>query len=628
MDKEVKFRRGEIKINCSIHEDEPIVKVAQIKGEAPTFLCLECLIEKTDFVKNNKSVICSIEKYFSDLVQTIENLRDNRQEKIDSMPKIAKTFYDNYYTIQDSFKDDIKLGKGEVSEIFKSTVENIVDFFVKAGDTLKETLEEQEGKFIKNTEYLREKIDENYSMKGLPSESEILSNLNKKSNKEIESENPLMKYVDSLNNLAKEKDQEVYKSFYDLAYHQIHQNIKNPPKVVCPDEIKERLLQLETAVKESLELIVEDIRASSKDSKVVDISKLTLEEARRNVSQDGLCAFMKFESENHKVSFKLHKKIMTKGNSAVTCIMNFGNNHIATGSRDGALRVYNINTSHLVAELEIHQDFVTCLCTLTPIWELQKGILCSGSANLDGRILIWQVFDTTKGHFSLKGHAGNVTSLANLGNCRSLASAGHDGNIIIWDCTNAEEVSRYVAHNSMISCLRFIQSKKQLLSAGWDAGIKIWNLKSGSDVKGQFYSGMKLERSISTGCPIVNVLVRQVKGNFIVVIGANNRLKVWNVETEELEGEFLGSDNRAEVCLIENKYKFGKADFITLNTSVREDAKGGYGETGSFGKVDSMSSFFTQPRVQIVQNNKDGLRLAKVINHGGDGTALNIYEIV
>lgn len=630
MDKGIKFKRGEIKINCNLHEEELIVKVAQIKGEKPIFLCLECLMDKSDFVKNNKNIICSVEKYFSDIVETIGSLKENRQEKIDSMPKIAKEFYDNYYSTQDDFKDKIKLEKGKVSEIFKTTVKNIRAFFVKAEDDLKENLDKQEKKFVKNSEYLRDKIDENYSMKGLPGESEILSNLNRKSNKEINSNNPLKKYVESLNNLAKDKDQKVYKSFYDLAYNQINHNINNPPKVKCPEQVREKLLQLERAIKESLELIVEDIKISSKNTKVVDISKLSLEDARRNISQDGLCGFMKFESENHKVSFKLKKKIMANDVSPVTCIMNFGNDHIATGSRNGDLRVYNLNTSHLVAELEIHQDFVTSLCTLTPIWELQKGILCSGSANLDGRIIIWPVFDKTRGHYSLKGkgHSGNVTCLANLGNSRSLVSAGHDGNIIIWDCIKFRETSRYPAHRNMITCLRFVQCRKQVLSTGWDAKIKIWSLTLKSDSHGLFYSEMKLERTMSNECPIVNILVRQIKGNFIVVIGANNRLKVLNIETDEIEGEFMRSDNRAEVCLIENKYKLGKADFITLNTSVKEDAKVTYRETGSFRQPSSTSSFFTQPKVQIVQNTKDGLRLVKVIDQGENRVNLNVYDIV
>lgn len=629
--KNLRFRRGEIRLPCKIHEEEEIVKVAHIKGEEPTFLCLECLIEKTDFVRDNKSVITSVERYFSNIVDQIEKLSEGRQERIDGMPKVAREFYDNYYTIQDTFKDEVKLEKARVPEIFKSTVENIVEFFVKSGDSLKENIEKQEERFMKNAEHLREKIDENYCMNGLPGESEVLKTLNEKGSVAKDDEKAVDKYVGSLNNIIREKDQSLYASFYDLAYHHIHQNLKNPPKVTVSDEIKKKLGQLEDAVKETLELIVEEIRAASKDSKVADISNLRLEEARRNISQDGLCAFMKFESDNHKVSFKLHKKILTKGNSVVTCLMNLGNNHIATGSRDGALRVYNLNTSHMVGELEMHKDVVTCLCTLTPVWENEAAVLCSGSANLDGRIIVWPVFDNTKSFYSLKGHSGNITSLTNLGNSRSLASSGHDGNIILWDCLNAEEVSRNVGHSSMISCLRFIHSKKQLLSAGWDSNIKIWSLSSLSDHNGQYYSGIKLERSLSTDSPIINVLVRQVKGNFIVAIGGNNRLKVWNVETEELEGEFLGSDNRAEVCLIENKYKFGKADFITLNTSVREEAnvESQYGGTGGFGQgYESVSSFFTQPRVQIVQNNKESLRLVKVINHGGEGTALNVYEIV
>ena len=132
-----------------------------------------------------------------------------------------------------------------------------------------------------------------------------------------------------------------------------------------------------------------------------------------------------------------------------------------------------------------------------------------------------------------------------------------------------------------------------------------------------------------------------MRGNFIVSIGSDNSIKVWNSETGELEGDFANHDtSRAEVCLLENKFRYGKADFITLNTAVKEDLvlQTGMNE-GAYRTVANqesksgyeLSSFFTQPRVQIVQNNKSQLRLVKGVNCNlGDslGSVLNVYDIV
>lgn len=111
-----------------------------------------------------------------------------------------------------------------------------------------------------------------------------------------------------------------------------------------------------------------------------------------------------------------------------------------------------------------------------------------------------------------------------------------------------------------------------MISAGWDGNIKIWSVVYSGIQDGLSRKQLALERYIVADIPIVNILIRQVRGNFIVSIASDNSIKVWNSETGELEGDFANHDtSRAEVCLLENKFKYGKADFITLNTAVKED---------------------------------------------------------
>lgn len=215
-------------------------------------------------------------------------------------------------------------------------------------------------------------------------------------------------------------------------------NVKHTPKIVVKDSVKKKLDEIQDLVQSKLEDIVAELKMTIEQNKVDDISKLTVSEARREVSGDGLCAFMEFENDQKKVSFKLHKKIPVKSNSTITCILNLANKFIAVGARNGSVQVYQISTSHLVAELEKHTDVVTCLASLNKIHDKDNLILCSGSANLDGRILVWNVFDEDSTVVELQGHVGNITAIASLEDGKLIASAAHDGNIILWNVKSGE----------------------------------------------------------------------------------------------------------------------------------------------------------------------------------------------
>lgn len=108
-----------------------------------------------------------------------------------------------------------------------------------------------------------------------------------------------------------------------------------------------------------------------------------------------------------------------------------------------------------MAELEQHSDVVTCLSSLNRIHDKDNLVICSGSANLDGRILVWRVFDEEALIVALKGHVGNITAIASLEDGNLIASAAHDGNIILWNVKTGDEVYKTVAHSSMISALRY-----------------------------------------------------------------------------------------------------------------------------------------------------------------------------
>lgn len=138
--KQIRFLKGEVKIPCPHHEGEYIVKVSTSDKNKPKLLCLECIMENPDYVKSHRLLISPVESYLSDLVDSLEEMREGKQAKIDQMPKNVREFYDNYYRIRDTFKDCIDAEKNSVGGIFRETIEGIVDGFVDAGNILKDCL--------------------------------------------------------------------------------------------------------------------------------------------------------------------------------------------------------------------------------------------------------------------------------------------------------------------------------------------------------------------------------------------------------------------------------------------------------------------------------------------------------
>ncbi|MCP4246837.1 MAG: hypothetical protein GY778_07290, partial [bacterium] len=116
---------------------------------------------------------------------------------------------------------------------------------------------------------------------------------------------------------------------------------------------------------------------------------------------------------------------------------------LASGSSDGAVRMWNVVSGTEVARLEAHGGFVMALAVLP------DGRLASGSE--DGTIRLW---NSTSGAETacLEGHHITVDALAMLPDGR-LASGYGDGTIRLWDPVTEVETARLEGHVGRIEAL-------------------------------------------------------------------------------------------------------------------------------------------------------------------------------
>jgi WD40 repeat protein len=110
-------------------------------------------------------------------------------------------------------------------------------------------------------------------------------------------------------------------------------------------------------------------------------------------------------------------------------------------------------------------------------WSKDGGRLAS--ATHDGNILIWDIWHQNP-FFSIRGgHSGDVNSVAWSQDGTRLASSAKDTTIKIWDTETSHTPSKIPTHTRLVKSMAWSPDGKRLASASQDRTIKIWDSTTG-----------------------------------------------------------------------------------------------------------------------------------------------------
>ncbi len=148
---------------------------------------------------------------------------------------------------------------------------------------------------------------------------------------------------------------------------------------------------------------------------------------------------------------------------------------LATASLDSTVMLWNTAGKNIDTLKDIKSGIKSV--AFNPVYKDSNNYQIAVSAS-NGKIAIEDINITTKKkkiRFMLN-NSKRANSIAYSLNGKSLASAGSDGIVTIWDLNNGHEIAKLIGHTDLIWHLAFSHDGKKLVTASFDRTAKVWDL--------------------------------------------------------------------------------------------------------------------------------------------------------
>jgi tetratricopeptide (TPR) repeat protein len=155
------------------------------------------------------------------------------------------------------------------------------------------------------------------------------------------------------------------------------------------------------------------------------------------------------------------------------------------------------------------------------------------SAGADGTVRLWEV-GTGKAVHSIAAHSAEAKAVAFDPRGLQVASASLDGTIKIWECETARQTGSLPGHPGGVDSIAFSPDGKTLVSGGRDRKVKLWDLASGRET-----------RTLVGHVLAVTGVSFSPDGKLLASASADWTLRVWEVATGKGRA-LVGQEGRLE----------------------------------------------------------------------------------
>ena len=278
---------------------------------------------------------------------------------------------------------------------------------------------------------------------------------------------------------------------------------------------------------------------------------------------------------------------------------------LATSSRDGTIKIWDIASGKLERTLTGHTEDVYCVA-----YSPDGALLASGSGDKSIRLWDAKTFEVIR---TLDGHTQVVRWVSFSRDGRMLASTGADLTIRLWDVASGKEIKSLRGHANVVKMVHFLPApaagaggadEKKLVSAAADGTVRIWDVESGQE------TALLAGHTNSVEC-----VSPSGDGKLLASSSNDGTIRIWDVASSQPVHILLGH--------------VSEVDSVTFMPDGKTVISGGKDKTIRFwdahsGEQRGMLTGHTG-RVESLEISPDGKTLAS--GGGGGDTSVRIWDL-
>lgn len=197
----------------------------------------------------------------------------------------------------------------------------------------------------------------------------------------------------------------------------------------------------------------------------------------------------------------------------------------ATGSGDGHIRLWNVNSPKPIADWRAHEKW-----TFGIKFSPDGKIVATGGADEVARL--WDV-TTHQMIAELTGHTDDIHAIAFTPDGTKFVTASDDRTIRIWDLASRETIRVLTGHQAQIPAMDVSPDGKLIASASRDDSVRVWDLATGNSLA-----------VLDSKSGDVLTVAFEPNGNRLASAGIDGQVRLWDLKEFRLLKSFAADADR------------------------------------------------------------------------------------